>query len=986
MPQQFNKPIALSVPAERYKEFLVTDTYQTLMKSLNILESPTEAELESYDKWSVEATEQDMHPIQYAFINSLQVSGRMISFLLFQVLYSYPKITKVENGFVYVDDAVLFLEKLWTEKEVKDSQMLGLVIECFKELMLFDQLVKPEDQLLLKIGAYLEEISYLLDLRYSSPQTIGTLLTTISFYKDKDNSKSIKLCNYAIEVSFKYASEDITILLAQTVDILTIHADEYPDRRVSAFDAMDRLIRYLLVKQSQTEIASHDEKVLQLIENNIGMNKYLRPLACLYCCLNGVKGKPEPFPDLSVISTPVWKKPFEAWVENFSAVSNDFMLEIADGRFDLLLHKETLMVNFNNWTLSYSKMLNSIPHGDSILKEEQLGNMLLDLKHELTHVYSLFGVIGLTLNIMRWTLVDLEAILFLDNSSKMDTSTDDAIIELFNSGKPFPMREPSIISLLHTERSAEIENKIQSMEQTWTPWFEGLALYGEFADDPTLDPEIESPINLVMSNLIDYIPDTKNKHAPTLDEIITQARIHRDTFEKLCSDAKQKIGKDLLWPYLKGSHKQYLPGYLTVRNIVAKWRLKLGDIPLRGDQAFRILLNLTRFSGMELMPDLSLSARTFKNSVLEQHIKWLEMIADIDVEDLKVLIHPDARTAGVNIAWREGRMILSNDDFEKVREYQHNYVSSKTNQLLSSLVEDRKDWTGITDKELREIIKMTGQAAMRSGYRSIILNKQSETLLDRYTMMPLGRIQCPFWLIETTGGLVCQIRTRERDKNTGRPSYNVTSISIPADQFEYIKTYVGKYGAAYLELTRAVILGGTTNPMVNNQQYLIYQLGEWSHVAKAGLFFGRDVEPEAAEMLKWRFGNHMGINFMEQLNSGDLPCSLRTLSWIKNIDWKALKVEAYIYDLSEWANAVQRTCEENLTRNTEQMDQVSFSLLNFVYQDAELAQEVYDRGLYVVESFQSPVKDIVSYLFDSAICPEIPLPDAFEKHPFFDLI
>ena len=953
---------------------------------MSVLEFPTDAELEIYDRWVIEATEQGMHPIQYASVNSLELSGRMISFFLISIVVEYLNIIKQENGFIHLDKAIFFLGELWSDKEFKDSEIAVLGFTCLKELATFDLSMSPGDELFLKIGNYFEQISYLLDLKYSSPQTIGTLLTTISFYKDKDNLKAVKLCEYAIEVSFKYASEDITVLLAQAVDIFAIHAAEHIDRRVLAYDALERLIRYLLIKQSQVQISSHDPQILDLIEHRISTNSYLRPLACLYFCLNGIKKKPDPFPDLSVISSPIWKKPPNIWLDSFTEVSKGFMLDIADGRFDLLPKKEALMVNFNNWTLSYSKMLNSIPHGSSILREEQLDTMLLDLKHELTHVYSLFGLIGLTLNIMRWILVDLETQLFLINSTNVDTSRDDAIIDFFANGKPFHLKESSVMSLLHAERSAEIESKIQSMEQTWIPWFEGLALYGEFADDPTLDREIESPISLVMSNLIDYVPDKESDRVPTLEDVIAKAQEHRDTFEKLCSDAKQKIGKDLLWPYLKGNHKQYLPGYLTVRNVIAKWRLRLGDVIMRSDQAFRILLNLTRFSGMEEMPDLSVNAKEFKRSVLEQHIKWLDMVSNIDVEDLKVLIDPDASAAGVNIGWRNGRMILGDDDFEAVQDYQRNYVSSRTNQLISALVEDRKDWTGIKSKELKEIMEIAGRLAKKSGYKSIVLTKQSETLLDRYTIMPLGRIQCPFWLVEATNGLVCQIRTREKDKKTGRPSYNVTSIPIPPDQFEYLKGYVTKYGAAYLELTRAVILGGTSNPLVNNQQYLIYQLGEWTHVAKAGLFFGKNVEPEAAEMLKWRFGNHIGINFMEQLNTVDLPCCSRTLSWLKSIDWKEVKVEEDIYDLSEWANGVQRTCEDNLTPNTKQLDQVSLSLLNFVYQDTDLAQQIYDQGLYVVESFQTPIKDIVSYLFDSAISPEILLPDIFENHPFFDPI
>src|SRR5258705_3996240 len=98
--------------------------------------------------------------------------------------------------------------------------------------------------------------------------------------------------------------------------------------------------------------------------------------------------------------------------------------------------------------------------------------------------------------------------------------------------------------------------------------------------------------------------------------------------EELYSKALKNNGKDKLRVYLTGYHKKYLPGYLCVRKILSKWRETYKNKIIRGDQASRLFLHLTRFSSFDdTLPDLSLSLDNFKKAVRDKHIEWLNSIS-----------------------------------------------------------------------------------------------------------------------------------------------------------------------------------------------------------------------------------------------------------------------------------------------------------------------------------------------------------------------
>src|SRR5581483_7526038 len=141
--------------------------------------------------------------------------------------------------------------------------------------------------------------------------------------------------------------------------------------------------------------------------------------------------------------------------------------------------------------------------------------------------------------------------------------------------------------------------------------------------------------------------------------------------------------------YLVRNPRKYLAGYLAVRSLVAAWRSTLGE-PLSGNQAFRILLHMTRFSDFEAIPDLGLPLKEFQQAAITKHLEWVQTMTAASAEDLRKILGPYESGSKDKLAfrWVKGKLEEAAHDAATDERGRHK-LEALLEQCLSSLVGTR---------------------------------------------------------------------------------------------------------------------------------------------------------------------------------------------------------------------------------------------------------------------------------------------------------
>jgi len=93
------------------------------------------------------------------------------------------------------------------------------------------------------------------------------------------------------------------------------------------------------------------------------------------------------------------------------------------------------------------------------------------------------------------------------------------------------------VRLFEAERQLELRRKAQILLDVWTPWLEGIAVYGELGADPALDPISINPVTDCLRNLLDFLRDSGSPVPPR-----EHMEAHAQEFEQRCSEALKATG------------------------------------------------------------------------------------------------------------------------------------------------------------------------------------------------------------------------------------------------------------------------------------------------------------------------------------------------------------------------------------------------------------------------------------------------------------
>jgi hypothetical protein len=258
------------------------------------------------------------------------------------------------------------------------------------------------------------------------------------------------------------------------------------------------------------------------------------------------------------------------------------------------------------WSFNINDFAKAVPHANSFLKDRDFPRQLAVLTHEITHVLSFLGDVGAALLALR--VAGLEISLDLWKGSNPHRTN---FLEIFkDSHGVAPLVPGDAAWLLPAERQLEIRRKSQILLNVWTPWLEGLAVYGELGADPEIDPTTINPVTECVLNLVDFFRDQRNPRSSIEDEI----RSYLAAFEKRCSEALKENGPRRLEDYSRKEQEPYFHGYVAVRAIAARWRATTGR-NLSSAQCFKLLLHATRYGVRRFIPDLGLYSTDFALAV-----------------------------------------------------------------------------------------------------------------------------------------------------------------------------------------------------------------------------------------------------------------------------------------------------------------------------------------------------------------------------------
>ena len=335
------------------------------------------------------------------------------------------------------------------------------------------------------------------------------------------------------------------------------------------------------------------------------------------------------------------------------------------------------------WTVSHPGYARSVPHNRSFMREAKFQENLLVLTHETTHVLSFLGAVGASLTALR--------VATLDNELRIATAHDGAD-EAYRKGGVAGLLAadglahlaPNDASMLWlVERGLELARKSQMLQDTWTPWFEGLAIFAEGAADPALDPVGITPVNEALRNLVDFHPTPGPSGVfDSPEDVIRQYEEFTATFERACSEAIAKQGPGRLYAYLTNQMIPYFEGYIAVRGVVASWRRTTGR-PLTATSCLSLLLHATRFGIGDFIPDLSLRGEFFGPEAAASMVRWAQGIAALSKEAIEEFIEPPEKSGpGRPYHWREGRLLRDEFTDEERQEHQSQQLRTESAKPL----------------------------------------------------------------------------------------------------------------------------------------------------------------------------------------------------------------------------------------------------------------------------------------------------------------
>ncbi|MEH7879388.1 hypothetical protein V7799_18030 [Rhizobium laguerreae] len=490
---------------------------------------------------------------------------------------------------------------------------------------------------------------------------------------------------------------------------------------------------------------------------------------------------------------------------------------------------EAITVDWRDWRFEYAAYRRAVPHNQSLLRERYFNRIVLDLAHEITHVLSLMGALGVILCIHRIQIVHAWIALWALDSESVTEAT---IIN--NGGVPYLKSDDSSLRIAAVGLQAPLE-KARLIQDVWTVWLEGLAVFCETAGDPAGDSATINDVMLALRNFVDVLE--------TSDNFDAAFRNHVQEFEALVSKAMREASVDRLYMFMEARETPYLAGYLIVRGIVSSWR-KTTNSPLSGSKCLQLLLHATRILPWDITPSLSEPLVAGTASTLLSFSAFLKILLALPAEDiLAFTTQYDPDTSPDSFRWVGGRLLRwSKSDAEAQSEIRAIIQSrfDEIQRLHEETVEVALSSNAGRDKSLDDAAVMLAREL--SSYDVGEAEEHLYSLLGKLSLLPVGTVHAPFTVAVTHTGdrdvarLTVSIKTTETHRDDGKPSMNAMSIPISMQDAELIKEHHASSGEPTIRITRVIVLDSSYIPDSLEYMHLFWlEYGPWKSIESLNL-------------------------------------------------------------------------------------------------------------------------------------------------------
>jgi hypothetical protein len=659
-----------------------------------------------------------------------------------------------------------------------------------------------------------------------------------------------------------------------------------------------------------------------------------------------------------------------------AAVHTDFVIDAKRVALDSPATKESATSDWTDWTIDHPAFRGCIPYRSSILKDASFGTHILSLSHEVAHVYSFFGALGaatialriaLLVNELRlWSMVSGTSRDLEENITKIGAA-------ILTKGDAAPM--------LPVQISLELISKIQALQDIWTPWLEGIAVFCECASDPSFDDERISSVTQVLRGLMDFFPDKEDPEAKFkwYQELVQQ-------FDEKAHRAIESEGPTRLSMYLRTRGSiPYLEGYLAVRSVVSSWRQAAGRA-ISGPAIFNLLLYVTRTGSFEAIPDLSLPAGDFHETALSKHTAWVQSLGKLTKEEIDDFVSPPGpmKEHRSGYLWIKGHPVPASAEVDysaqeiAARKRVLDHASSpELAHFGKNLVDNHFDQSATLFSAVKHVYE--GQEKSLNDKDAVETRANMfETMSMSNAFLPVATTLARFQLLRPNdndpGRLMVSFRTRDDIDPTDPDSRSTLMVTITQESAAQLEKEYLRCAEPRMRVTRLSDLAGIIHHNLGADAHLLaMRYGEWVEVIGSSPatdtllsqntrvkdavreYVGRRVRPSAFEESEVR-SIAKGANIIE-----------RTEKWLQSPNWK-LGEESV--EVDSWARQIRKQCREMRECNhVQRQREAGKALLATIWGDSAAAEAV-EKGFESIVRRPGQRESAIRWLFETARRPD----------------
>jgi len=425
-------------------EFFVKDALISILRAWTSIDCTQPETLATFDSLTKEAQQRGTDLFSIALEQEMLLTTPVIALCVGNALYSWKDASPHFAGFRQ------WLRTLWKDEDTADSRLLDLVIDVLDSISQAEQ-DKPSPELLTQLNEKLRQTATELDQREKREDAFACAMSAINFAGAVSPSDGEAACSFALSLAKRDKNQSaIFMLLSQRAHFLARIAANDPSRRLEVFDAVETALGHVPSDPTQ------NGAMLKLLEGWINQEDYLhvlRPMLLLVSGSDKLSNSVHREGVAAAVNT-IWSGTLPEWLEHFNYVQG-LSIETANTRTALMPKpKDSIKTVWNTWTIEHNRLRRAIPHGTSIKREKLLHVVLLEISHEVTHVFSMFGFVGVALTAMRLALMEAE----LDVWGRIYYRQGRVFEDGFRV-TPAPLKDADLISFGYAERAAEIERR-----------------------------------------------------------------------------------------------------------------------------------------------------------------------------------------------------------------------------------------------------------------------------------------------------------------------------------------------------------------------------------------------------------------------------------------------------------------------------------------------------------------------------------------------